>query len=283
MHSILREDIRLVHRQTGFVTKGSPHETAVDSTGVSGGEACSQAFPPSASEAPQRQNSDYILHRRHCLHGAEVKAHKGAQYTGTRGRAPAVWRRESASKNRGLFVLAVEDCGCDRFSFQVHRLEKSIYEEPLPDPGRYLKPERLVPSNENFRSIASEVVEGKKGDLARARALYGHVIDEMRYMKHGIGWGKGDAVYACDVRTGNCTHFHSYFIALARSAGIPARLAIGAAIPSERNDGGIDGYHCWAEFYADGQWWPVDISEGGKHTSLSTYYFLLRPSPGQPH
>jgi transglutaminase-like putative cysteine protease len=162
--------------------------------------------------------------------------------------------------------------------FQIRRLEKGVYAAQTPVNGQYLEPERLVPANETFRNIAEKVVEGKKGDLVRARALYDHVIDRMRYMKYGSGWGKGDAVYACDVRTGNCTDFHSYFIALCRAVGIPARFAIGASIPSERNDGGIDGYHCWAEFYTDGMWWPVDISEGDKCSSLSTYYFGHHPA-----
>jgi hypothetical protein len=162
--------------------------------------------------------------------------------------------------------------------FNIQRLEKPVYQDQTPDPSRYLNPDRLVPDNETFRSIAAEVIEGKDGDLVRARALYDHTIDRMRYAKYGSGWGKGDAVYACDARTGNCTDFHSYFIALCRSVGIPARFAIGAAIPSERNEGGVDGYHCWAEFYIDGRWWPVDISEGDKCSSLSTYYFGHHPA-----
>ena len=161
---------------------------------------------------------------------------------------------------------------------KICRLEKAVYTSQTTALGQYLKPERLVPADERFRSIAERVVEGKNGDLVRARALYDHVIDRMRYMKYGSGWGKGDAVYACDARTGNCTDFHSYFIALCRAVGIPARFAIGAAIPSERNEGGIDGYHCWAEFYTDGRWWPVDISEGDKCSSLSTYYFGHHPA-----
>jgi hypothetical protein len=72
--------------------------------------------------------------------------------------------------------------------------------------------------------------------------------------------------------------YHVHFIALARTIGIQARLAIGAAIPSERNEGRIDGYHCWAEFFADGKWWPVDISEGDKNSSLATYYFGHHPA-----
>ena len=182
--------------------------------------------------------------------------------------------------NKVLFLtLGPEDSGQTiAMRFQVRRLEKSIYAEQTPVTGRYLDPERLVPADERFGSIAEKVVEGKKGDLVRARALYDHIIDRMRYMKFGSGWGKGDAVYACDTRTGNCTDFHSYFIALSRAIGIPARFAIGAAIPSERNEGGIDGYHCWAEFYTDGKWWPVDISEGDKFSSLSTYYFGHNPA-----
>ena len=59
---------------------------------------------------------------------------------------------------------------------------------------------------------------------------------------------------------------------------IPARFAIGAAIPAARDDGGINGYHCWAEFYTDGHWWPVDISEADKYDALSTYYFGHNPA-----
>jgi transglutaminase-like putative cysteine protease len=188
--------------------------------------------------------------------------------------------QEQAHANRILFLeLGPEDSGKTvEIRYQVQRLEKAAYAAPTPDPEKYLNPENLVPTNEDFRRIAGQVVEGKKGDLVRTRALYDHVIERMRYMKYGDGWGKGDAVYACNARTGNCTDFHAYFIALARAVGIPARFAIGAAIPSERNEGGVDGYHCWAEFFADGKWWPVDISEGNKYSSLATYYFGHHPA-----
>ena len=72
-------------------------------------------------------------------------------------------------------------------------------------------------------------------------------------------------------------HYYGIY-ALARAAGIPARFAIGAAIPSARDDGGISGYHCWAEFNAEGKWWPVDISEADKYSSLATYYFGHHPA-----
>ena len=100
----------------------------------------------------------------------------------------------------------------------------------------------------------------------------------MRYDKSGSGWGRGDAVYACDAKTGNCTDFHAYFIALCRSVGIPARFAIGATIPADKNEGAIEGYHCWAEFFAAGRWVPVDISEAWKNPELADYYFGHNPA-----
>jgi transglutaminase-like putative cysteine protease len=130
-----------------------------------------------------------------------------------------------------------------------------------------------------FYDISAEILEGKtsESDLVKARAIYDYVVESVRYAKQGK-YGTGDANFACDEKSGNCTEFHSLFISLARSAGIPARFAIGAAIPSNRDEGGMDGYHCWAEFYAEGKWWPVDISEANKYSDLATYYFGHHPA-----
>jgi len=182
--------------------------------------------------------------------------------------------------NQILFLkLGPADSGKDvEIRYQVERSEKAVYPERELDRAAYLRPDRLVPSTTEFQSIAADVIAGKDGDLVRARALYDHVIDRLRYAKVGTGYGKGDAVYACDSKSGNCTDFHSYFIALARSVDIPARFAIGASIPSMRNEGGIFGYHCWAEFYTDGHWWPIDISEADKCSKLSTFFFGHHPA-----
>lgn len=165
-------------------------------------------------------------------------------------------------------------------SYRVNRTEKRPYE---PNTGelleKYLVENTLIPVNDDFRKIAHDAIGDKTNheQLIQARALYDHVIDNLKYIKDG-NHGTGDAVYACDAQSGNCSEFHSYFIALARSVGIPARFAIGAAIPSDRDEGGIDGYHCWAEFFAEGKWWPVDISEANKYTALATYYFGHHPA-----
>lgn len=166
-------------------------------------------------------------------------------------------------------------------AYEVNRREAGPYEaHPTENPSLFLQPESMVPLNETFKEIAERVLAGTTAtsNLMRARELYNHTIETMRYARYGDGWGVGDAVYACDVKSGNCSDFHSYFIAVARAAGIPARFMIGAAIPSERDEGGVDGYHCWAEFFADGRWWPVDISEANKHRKLADYYFGKHPA-----
>lgn len=182
--------------------------------------------------------------------------------------------------NRILHVaLDTADSGRDVVvRYQVERSEKAVYAERDVDLDQHLAAERMVPATDEFMTIAASVCEGKDGDLVRARALYDHVIDHLRYAKYGNEYGKGDAKFACDSARGNCTDYHSYFIALARSVNIPARFAIGASIPSSRDRGGISGYHCWAEFYTDGKWWPIDISEADKCSKLSTYYFGRHPA-----
>lgn len=187
---------------------------------------------------------------------------------------------ETEYGNRVLFMnLGPEHSGqAVTMRFHVQRLEKSVYNAESSDEKKYLQPESLVPDEQKFRDLANAIVAGKTGDLVRARAIYDYVIDNFRYARFGPGWGQGDAVYACDVRSGNCSDFHAFFIALCRSAGIPARFGIGAAIPSERNEGGIDGYHCWAEFYTGGKWWPVDISEANKCSNLASYFFGHHPA-----
>ena len=188
--------------------------------------------------------------------------------------------RDSAHGNQVLFLeLGAEDSGQSlEIVYDVFRLEKGAYADDPGKAAKYLQSERRVPLSDKIQVIAGKAVQGREGDLMRARALYDYVKDQMRYMKFGEGWGQGDALHACDARTGNCSDYHAYFIGLARSVGIPARFAIGVAIPSERNDGGTDGYHCWAEFYADGKWWPVDISEADKFSALSMYYFGHHPA-----
>jgi transglutaminase-like putative cysteine protease len=139
---------------------------------------------------------------------------------------------------------------------------------------QYLQPDKLVPTTGLPAELASKTVAGKSGNLQRGRAIYDYVLANMRYDKSGTGWGHGDTLWACDARRGNCTDFHSLFISMARSQGIPARFEIGFPLPANKHDAEIPGYHCWAEFYANGKdWIPVDISEAWKDPAKRDYFF----------
>jgi transglutaminase-like putative cysteine protease len=121
------------------------------------------------------------------------------------------------------------------------------------------------------------LLEGKRlpdDPMAKAKELYDIVNGMMRYSKEGTEWGRGDVDWVCDSKYGNCTDFHSLFIALARSEKIPARFEIGFGLPEKRGSGDVAGYHCWAKFKPEGKGWvPVDISEANKNPKLKDYYF----------
>ncbi|MCH7878656.1 MAG: transglutaminase domain-containing protein [candidate division Zixibacteria bacterium] len=139
---------------------------------------------------------------------------------------------------------------------------------------RFLGPDRLVPIDGRIAKEAREVVKDDMETIEKARALYDHLFATMSYDKSGQGWGMGDAIYACDVRSGNCTDIHSLFIGMARALGIPARFVMGFPLPENKSSGDIPGYHCWAEFYVTGSGWvPVDISEAIKHPEKKDYFF----------
>ena len=145
------------------------------------------------------------------------------------------------------------------------------------DLERHLQASTLIPLDGKVARIAAELPLSDD-PLATGQALYRHTLDRMRYDKPDGGeWGRGDAEWACDSRYGNCTDFHSYFIGLARSKGIPARFVMGFPVPGPEAGAvaEIGGYHCWAWFWAGDQqcWKPVDISEADKHPERAEFYF----------
>ena len=157
--------------------------------------------------------------------------------------------------------------GVSRPRLRDATLSKKEYQQDLAS-------DRLVPIAGLPAELAMKVTAGKFFARDKARAIYDYVFDNMRYDKTGTGWGQGDVLYACNAKKGNCTDFHSLFIAMARSQGIPSRFEIGFPLPADKHSSDIAGYHCWADFF-DPQlgWVPVDISEAWKHPVKKDYFF----------
>jgi uncharacterized protein (TIGR03000 family) len=178
------------------------------------------------------------------------------------------------------FVATADESGNIPFQIGYKILRKEVLGATLKEVAespdlltRFLQPDKLGP----LEGKHLDLLKDKKLDpevLARARTLYDTVFDHLRYAKEGDLWGRGDVLWVCDSKFGNCTDFHSLFISLARANKVPAKFEIGFSLPPKHGEGEITGYHCWGWFRtADRGWVPVDISEASKDTTLKEYYF----------
>jgi len=196
-------------------------------------------------------------------------------------------QREPAYGNQYLYLEATPAQLRKPFEMQMafratrreHRvsLDTRPAAPPREDPAklaRWLEPDRLVPTSGLIAALAQQATQGATTPLERARKIYEYVVATMRYDKSGRGWGRGDAIFACTAKRGNCTDFHSAFIGMLRSVGIPARFEMGFPLPEDKLEGDIPGYHCWAEFYLEPYGWiPVDASEAWKNPAKHDYFF----------
>lgn len=186
--------------------------------------------------------------------------------------------RDEQYGNAILYFEAAADAGGAIPFARTYKVTRHEVRGARPEPGdaarvkRYLEPDKLVPvQGKPLELVKNRSLPADPTDAAKA--LYDVVNGYMTYDKSGTGWGRGDAVWACDSRSGNCTDFHSLFISLARAHKIPARFEIGFGLPVTRGGGEIAGYHCWAKFRVEGKGWvPVDISEANRNLKLAVYY-----------
>jgi len=147
---------------------------------------------------------------------------------------------------------------------------------PYDEPDRYLQPTKKIPLDGMIAQLGAQEARGQTSDAAKIRAFYDYVYANMRYAKTGTGWGQGDAIWACMEKYGNCTDFHSLFMGMARSQGIPARFVIGFPIPHDRTEADIVGYHCWAEAWDPARGWvPMDASEAWKSKQADAFFGKL--------
>jgi transglutaminase-like putative cysteine protease len=199
--------------------------------------------------------------------------------------APWPWRltREPQFGNRMIYTEGTADPAAADLVLRV-RVERrpsagippsAVSAEPTLTPARYQMPDKLVPLSGVIQDVASDAVRGRDAEPDKIRAVYDWVYRTMTYNKDGTGWGRGDAVWACTNKRGNCTDFHSLLIGMLRSEHIPARFLIGFPIP-DGDAGPVAGYHCWAQFYeADRGWVPVDASEAKKKNLPDAYFGTL--------
>ena len=138
----------------------------------------------------------------------------------------------------------------------------------------YLGATRMIPIRGRLTQLASGINLPEGQPLRAGRKIYDHLVDTMVYNYLAKGAGSGDAVWACDSKTGDCTDYHSVFIGACRWRGIPADHVFGMPIPPDKPEGAIKYCHCWARFWvADIGWIPIDASRADKFPEDRDYYF----------
>ena len=125
-----------------------------------------------------------------------------------------------------------------------------------PDLERYLRPEPFIESDDpGIRSEAAAAVAGVKGPRAIAERLT-RAVNGMLDKKPTVSLPSAREVLRTKV--GDCNEHTALFVAMARSIGLPSRIAVGLAYTR-----GAFFYHAWPEVYLDegggrGLWLPVD-------------------------
>jgi transglutaminase-like putative cysteine protease len=155
------------------------------------------------------------------------------------------------------------------FSFEVERQEvvrRDLPEKEAPwDPGDYelyLGKTKLGPISGEVKELSDSITRGQTTLPGKARAIYDWVVDNMYRDPDTRGCGSGDVCELLKNPGGKCADISSVYIALARSAGVPAREILGIRLGRKDTEDITTWQHCWAEFYLPGYGWvPVDPAD----------------------
>ncbi len=158
-------------------------------------------------------------------------------------------------------------------------------------PGNILKKYRvdghkLKRKNPFIKGLVKKIVGDEKNPFWIAFKIHKYLHLNMEY-KYTGGWNAAPTILKRG--NGSCSEFTFAFIALARTAGLPARYEAGLVVRGD--DGSIDRvYHRWAQVYLPPFGWvPVDPSRGKPATamdvarsfgSLSHRFFITTHSGG---
>lgn len=183
-------------------------------------------------------------------------------YPADRVKVPGAWKYEPQSRSLvGSNGQKTAGLRYEVTSFDLQPTAEQLREAgPVPKdlPGRYLQLPDSLP--QQVRDTARQVTAGRSNSFDRAVALQEwFTSDEFRY-DTDIEAGTGNTAILTFLkdRRGFCVHFAATMAAMARSLGIPARVAIGFT-PGTAADGGYvvrsTNYHAWPELYFAGTGW----------------------------
>ncbi len=171
---------------------------------------------------------------------------------------------------RQQLVASSEEEGRYTATVRIAPLDPAPDDAPFPLTGDKFKPYLaetyfVKPSHDRIRETARRVVKGSKTGLEAVRALSQWVNTniEVEMITETLS---GPEVLAC--RKGKCTEYATLFASLARSVGIPTRIALG-----DRMVGGQWAGHMWNEVFV-GRWIPVDAGANEVGDSFTLLKFV---------
>ncbi|WP_030262855.1 transglutaminaseTgpA domain-containing protein [Streptomyces sp. NRRL B-24484] len=176
---------------------------------------------------------------------------------------PGNWRYEPETRT----LVGADGQKTDGLTYDVTSLDvqptaeqlRSAGPVPADLPGRYLQLPDSLPAQ--VARTAQEVTAGKDNAFDRAVALQDWFTSPAFHYDTDIEAGTGSTAILkfLQDRRGFCVHFASTMAAMARTLGIPARVAIGFT-PGSTTDGASyvvrsTNYHAWPELYFAGTGW----------------------------
>jgi transglutaminase-like putative cysteine protease len=189
--------------------------------------------------------------------------HLPMPYPATWAEALGQWRLDPLN----LTVSGDGDATTGGETWEVSSLEVRPTREQLasaPAPGPELRNFTDLPASlpEEVGATAREVTEGAGNAYEQAVALqdWFSVTGDFTYdTEVEVGGGSDAIARFLDTRQGFCVHFSFAMAAMARSLGIPARVAVGFAPGAQRGDGivevSLQDAHAWPELYFEGVGW----------------------------
>ena len=154
--------------------------------------------------------------------------------------------------------LEVNSAQAGRLSIQVPTFAaEDCPDLPVQDAeGKYLGASAYIQTDAPaIRAKTEEILDGEVNSWRAAKKLCQWVHTAITEKK--MSGGFGSSLTALESLSGDCTEHTVLFIALARAAGIPARICSGIAFAQQ----GAFYYHFWAEVYV-GRWVQMDPTWG---------------------
>ncbi|NOZ86059.1 MAG: transglutaminase domain-containing protein [Deltaproteobacteria bacterium] len=136
----------------------------------------------------------------------------------------------------------------------------------------YLAPEAYIQSDaKGIRAAARKAVDGEKRLWPAVKRLVRFTYEYISSKNYDEGYLS--ALEVLKKRSGDCTEHSIFFVALARSIGIPARLLLGIT-----HINGFFGYHQWPEVYVGKQGWVQVDPTLGQYTVDASHLALAHMS-----